>query len=122
MVALVTTAHISDVIHLRRDGRPILHDAIRLQGDVAKILARPAVARGARSVATLVMVGPEVENMLTPLRDVVAEMPAEAGASCWDGMLVLRALAANGAALRATVIAALRVLRPGRNVPRVWMC
>ncbi len=46
----------------------------------------------------------------------------EAAASAWNGMLVARILAPNGAALRRTVIAALSVLRESRPLPRVWMC
>lgn len=118
----VEQAEITDAIRVRRDGRFILHDAIRLHGDVGAILARSAVARGARAVATLVMVAPDVDAWLAPVRAVLAEAPAETGASCWDGMLVVRALAESGDALRQTMIAALTVLRSGRALPRVWMC
>jgi len=118
----VQQAEISDAIRVRRDGRPILWDAIRLRGNAGAVLARPAVARGARAVATLVMVAPDVAAKLDPVRAVLADTPAEAGASCWDGMLVVRALAENGAALRATMMAALHVLRDARALPRVWMC
>ena len=118
----VTCADITDAIHVRRDGKLILWDAIRMQGDVARILTRPAVARGARAVATLVMVAPDVDVWVEPLRAVLARAPAETGASSWDGLLVVRALAESGAALRATMIAALRLLRAERALPRVWMC
>ena len=118
----VRQAEITDAIRVRRDGRFILHDAIRLHGDVGAILARPAVARGARAVATLVMVAPDVDALLAPVREVLADAPAETGASSWDGMLVVRALAESGDALRQTMIAALAVLRQGRALPRVWMC
>lgn len=118
----VVQAEIADAIRIRRDGRPILWDAIRLQGDVGEILARPAVARGARAVATLVMVAPAVDALLEPVRVVLADAPAEAGASCWDGMLVVRALAESGAALRETMMGVLHVVRGGRALPRVWMC
>lgn len=118
----VTQGNIADAIRIRRDGRPILWDAIRLHGDIGRILARPAVARGARAVATLAMVAPDCATMLDPVRAVLANAPAESGASCWGGMLVVRALAESGAALRQTMIAALHVLRDGRALPRVWMC
>ncbi len=44
------------------------------------------------------------------------------GASAWDGMLIARMLGADGAALRASVISVLQVLRGGRALPRVWQC
>jgi len=118
----VHTASVSDIIRIHRAGRIILHDAVHLHGDVGKILARPAVARGARAVATLVLVAPGAGDYLDPLRAALTECSAEAGASCWDGMLVLRALAGTGANLRQTIITALNILRPGRALPRVWMC
>ena len=37
-------------------------------------------------------------------------------------MLVARLLAADGASLRTSVVAALQVLRDGRPLPRVWLC
>jgi urease accessory protein len=118
----VDQAELSDSIRVHRDGKPILWDAIRLHGDVGRILARPAVAQGARAVATLVMVAPDVATLLEPVRAALAEAPAETGASCWDGMLVVRALAESGAGLRQAMIMALHVLRDARALPRVWMC
>ena len=116
MGEVVETASLRDVYEVRRGGRLLLHDAIRLEGEVSATLRRPAVADGARAVATLVYAEPNVESMLDPLRDLGI------GASAWDGMLIARMLAADGATLRAGVIDALQVLRGGRPLPRVWLC
>lgn len=116
MGEVVQHASLRDVIEIRRDGRLLLHDAVRLDGEVAAALQRPAVADGARAVATLVWVAPDAEVMLDPLRAL------QIAVSAWDGMLIARILAADGAALRAAVTDALRVLRGGRALPRVWMC
>lgn len=118
----VATGRLADTIRIRRAGRLILHDAIRLTGDVAPVLDRTAVARGGAAVATLVHVAPDAEARLDDLRAAVADAPAESGASAWDGMLVGRFVARDGAALRATVVAALASLRAGRALPRVWLC
>ena len=118
----VEQANISDAFRLRRDGRILFWDMIQLHGNVGDILARPAVAQGARAIATLVMVAPTCAEFLEPLRVVLARAPAQSGASYWDGMLVVRALAESSAMLRTTMISALAVLRPGRDLPRVWMC
>jgi urease accessory protein len=56
------------------------------------------------------------------VRDALAGAPAEAGASAWDNLLVARIAAADGARLRAAVIAALGALRGGATLPRVWQC
>jgi urease accessory protein len=85
-------------------------------------LASRATAGGGAAVATLVHVAPDAEGRLDALRAAWAEAPAEAGASAWNGMLIGRIVARDGAALRATVTAGLAVLRDGRALPRVWMC
>jgi urease accessory protein len=115
----VTQASVRDLIRIRHDGVLRLHDAVRLEGEVAAALRRKAVGDGAGAVATVVHVAPDVAARLD---DVRAVLPDEAGASAWNGMLVVRLLAATSAALRAAVIAVLHVLRGGRPLPRVWMC
>lgn len=118
----VRRLRLSDTIRIRRDGRLVLHDAIRLHGPCAALLDRPAVGGGNLALATLVLVAPDAAARLDPVRAALAEMPVEAGASAWDGMLVVRLLARDGAALRAAAVAALSPLRDGRSLPRVWMC
>lgn len=118
----VHTARLSDTIRIRREGRLILHDAIRLTGPVAEILNRPATANGNRAVATLIHVSPDAESHLAPLREAWAESPAETGASAWNNMLLARILAPTSATLRTAVTTALNTLREGRTLPRVWNC
>ena len=113
---------LADTIRVRRDGRLLLHDAIRLDGDAAAVLARPATAGGGSAVATLVLVAPEAEGRLDALREAWAGAAAESGASAWNGMLVGRLVAADGAPLRAALLAGLAALRGGRPMPRVWQC
>jgi urease accessory protein len=96
----------------------LLHDAIRLDGAIAAMLQRPAIANGARAIATIVHVAPDAEGALEAVRTA----SPQCGASAWDGMLLARVLAADGALLRAAVIAVLNILRDGRALPRVWLC
>jgi urease accessory protein len=93
-----------------------------MDGPVSELLARPAVAAGARAVATLLHVAPDAEAFLTPVRDALEENGAETGVSAWNGMLVARMLAPDSARLRQAVAAALNVIRAPRALPRVWMC
>jgi urease accessory protein len=116
----VRNTRLRDRIRLRRDGRLILNDSIFLHGDAARHLARPAIAAGARACATLLHAAPDAAASLDALRAALAG--ADAGASAWDGILVARILAADGATLRKTVLAGLHALRACRKLPRVWMC
>ncbi len=118
----VARARLADTIRVRRDGKLVLHDAIRLTGEAAAVLDRPATARGGAAMATLVHVAPDAESRLEDVRAALEHAPGEAGVSAWDGMLVGRFVAADGARLRAAVLAALASLRDGRALPRVWQC
>ncbi len=114
----VATARIADTIRIRHAGRLVLHDAIRLQGDVAPALARAAVGGGAGAVATIVMVGGDAG--LDRLRAALA--PFDAGVSGWNGLVVARIVAHDGARIRTAILAGLTALRAGRALPRVWNC
>ena len=112
--------YLRDLIRIRHGGVLKLHDAVRLDGQVHDLLRCPAIAGGANSVATLVYVAPDVDAVLPAVRSALDG--AEAGASAWNGMLVVRILGADSAAVRRCVIAALAVLRGNRPLPRVWLC
>jgi len=116
----VREARFRDLIQVRRGGRLVLHDAVRLDGPVQAVLDRRASGGGARAVATIVHAAPDAGVRLDALR--AALMGWEAGASAWDGLLVARIAAPNGACLRRAVVAGLNVLRDGRPLPRVWEC
>jgi urease accessory protein len=118
----VHTARLHDTIRIRRNGALLLHDAIRLPGEVGKRLRTPATANGARGLATLVHVAPDAEHRLDAVRAAWHGIPAETGASAWNGMLVGRILAQDGVCLRAALVAGLQSLRDGRPLPRVWTC
>lgn len=116
----VVSARLRDLIQVRRGGILLLYDAIRLDGAVDDLLQRSAVGGGARAVATLIYVAPDAAAQLDLLRAAVAW--DKFGASAWNGMLVGRLVAPDGATARRLVLAALAVLRHGRPMPRVWLC
>jgi urease accessory protein len=116
----VVTARLRDLIRLRRGNDLLLHDAIRMDGKIDEVLERPAVAGGARAVATLIHVAPDAEARLDAARAELTE--PDCAASAWNGMLIARILASDGASARRSVMAVLSVLRDGRPLPRVWLC
>jgi urease accessory protein len=118
----VQTLDLRDLIRVRRGGRLLLHDAIRLRGAAGEALGRRAIAAGARAVAMIVHVAPDAASRLDALRAALANAPAECGVSAWEAMLVARMAAPSGASLRSALVAGLAVLRDGRPLPRVWMC
>jgi len=114
----VQAGYLRDRILLRRDGRLVLQDMTRLEGDISVQLGRLAIARGAVAVASVIFAAPGAPDYLEALRGALGE--AHAGATCFEGVLFARILALNGAALRRVVVSALKVLREGRPMPLVW--
>jgi urease accessory protein len=123
-----------DLIRVTRDSELLLHDAIRIDGDIDAKLQRAATGAGARVAATIVYIAPDTAEKLAALRSVLhssvmvaAGRPTmtgtvEAAASAWNGMLVARILGPDSASVRRAVIAALAILRNDRPIPRVWLC
>lgn len=107
---------------LRRGGRRIFADRLRLQGDATRTLARQATGRGARAIATLIHVAPDAENFCEPLREKLQAGQTdrcEAAVSHFNGMLIVRFLAAHGHDLRLRLVDCLSAL-PNADVPRSW--
>jgi urease accessory protein len=102
---------------LRRGGRLIHAEAMRLDGAVANKLAQPAVAKGGIALATVLIVpGEEAAGV----RALGNRLRGEAGASTWNGLTVVRLCAPDGATLRHDLLAVLAVLR-GAPLPRLWL-
>jgi urease accessory protein len=115
----VRKASIRDLIRITRDRVLLLHDVVRLEGEVVDKLARPSIANGGCAVATIVYVGRDAEERLERVRAGLTAGP-EVGVSAWNGMLVARMIANESAALRRIIVALLSALRDERPLPRVW--
>ena len=116
----VRTGFLRDRLSVRRAGRLLFEDTLRLDGAIAEALDRPAIAGGGRALATVLHAGPPTN--LDRLRAALNLPFVEAGASVFDSLLLVRIVARDGAALRAALFAALAVLRGGRPLPRDWLC
>jgi urease accessory protein len=112
---------LTDSWRIRRDGRPVFADGLRLDGDSTAILAGGATGNGALALATVVFVASDAEAALDVARAALADAASEAGASAWNGTLVARLIAGDARALRTDLIRLLETLR-GHALPRVWNC
>lgn len=113
----VRTLSFTDRWDIRRDGRRLFADALRLTGDAEAALDRTAIGGGARAAASVLFAGPQAAGLIPGLR---ARLPAPSAASLIrDGLLFARLLAPDGHALRAVLIPALTNLS-GRPLPKVW--
>jgi urease accessory protein len=93
----------------------VFADAIRLIGDAAALLARPAIAGGAGAMATLLLAAPQAAALAGTLA-----LPDTAGASLLaDDLLLVRVLASDGFTLRRDLIPLIEALSAA-PIPRVW--
>jgi urease accessory protein len=103
---------------LRRGGKLLFAEALRLDGAIAAKLGERAAAAGGAAVATVLMV-PGDEAKVATLRDLGERFHSEVAVSAWNGLAVARLVAKDGAALRHDLVLALTAL--GVALPRPWL-
>ncbi|WP_332814898.1 urease accessory protein UreD [Ramlibacter sp.] len=119
----VRSGLLRDTWTVQRDGRLLFADATRVSDPFGDAIACPTALAGCVAIASIVHVGSELEARRDALRDTMARFDATAaGASVADGVLVVRMVAPDSRALRATLAAALACLREQRPLPRNWLC
>jgi urease accessory protein len=106
----------ADAWRVRRGGRLVFAENVRLDGAIAGKLAASARAGGAIALAT-VLIAPANEETLSAVRAL--DFGGEAGISAWNGIAVARLIARDGALLRRDLIMLLAAL--GHAVPRLWL-
>lgn len=111
-----------DRLRIWRGGRLIYADALALDADIERLMARRAIGNGASAMAVLVHAAAGASALIDPVRDALAGAKGRAAASTWNGLLAVRLLAPDGETLRHDMTAALSVLRHGAPLPRVWRC
>jgi urease accessory protein len=104
---------------VRRGGALLHAEAVRLDGDVTAKVAQSAVAKGGVAMATVLLV-PGDEAIVAAARAASQRCRGEVGASAWNGLAVVRLVAADGAALRHDLAGILTTIRGGR-LPRLWL-
>jgi urease accessory protein len=116
---IVETGLFEDRWRINRAGRLVYADTLRLDGRIQQLLDRPAVAKGARALATFLYVAPDAESRIEEARGLLEGAPCDAAASAWNGLLAVRFLSPEIAALRRAAIDFLTRFR-GAPLPRVW--
>jgi urease accessory protein len=104
---------------LRRGGRLVFAETVRLDGDIGEKLNRPAIANGGVAVGTALMV-PGDEALVERIREVTKSLGGEVGISAWNGFAMARFCAQDAARLRADMVAILG-RASGSALPRLWL-
>jgi urease accessory protein len=117
MGEVLSDAHFLDRIDIRRSGRRLYYDTVKLDGDITAKLARPAVANGAQSMANLIFAAPDAERHLSFIRDA---LPDTGGVSLiGNDLLVMRLLAEDSFVLRKSLLPILDRLTDN-GLPLCW--
>lgn len=114
----VEEARVVDRWRVRRAGKLVFADTLRLDGAVARKLRERAVARGGAAVAT-VLIAPGADDMAAAVRALQDRFAGEVGISAWSGIALARFCAPDSAALRHDLMAVLMAL--GVALPRLWL-
>jgi urease accessory protein len=104
---------------IRRGGRLVFAETIRLDGDIGAKLASPAIAKGGVAVGTALIV-PGDEALVERIRTLSESFGGEVGISAWNGFAMARFCAQDAARLRADMMAVLG-RASGSALPRLWL-
>lgn len=114
-----------DAWAVRQGGRLIWTDAMKLDGDIAALLAGAATFGGARAMASALYVADDAASHLEAARELLADAGSQAGVTAVNGILLARFLGADAGQVRhdlGVYLAGLRRRSAGlaRRLPRVW--
>jgi urease accessory protein len=104
---------------IRRGGRLVFAETIRLDGDIGAKLASPAIAKGGVAVGTALIL-PGDEALVENIRTLSESFGGEVGISAWNGFAMARFCAQDAARLRADMMAVLG-RASGSVLPRLWL-
>jgi len=104
---------------VKRGGRLVFAETMRLAGDVGEKLTRPAIAKGGAAIGTALIV-PGDDALVQRLRELSASFGGEVGISSWNGFAMARFCAQDAARLRADMTAVLG-RASGSALPRLWL-
>jgi len=102
---------------IRRGGKLVYAESVRLDGAIAGKLAQAAVTKGGVAVATVLIV-PGDDATVAAIRALQDQFVGEVGVSAWNGIAAARLCAADGAALRHDLTHVMTAVRGA--LPRIW--
>jgi len=120
----VRSVAFKDSWRIRRKGRLVFADDIRLNGNPNQVLVGSATAAGGHALATFADCAIDAEDRLPLARSLLDAEPAnsvQSAASAWNGVLVARFVSCDSRDLRDALISFLTGYRAA-DLPRVWYC
>jgi urease accessory protein len=109
---------LTDRWRIKRDGKLLFAEIVRLNGAIDLKLAAAAIAAGRVAVGTILMV-PGGEQQVEAVRAAAEQFRGEAAISSWSGFAVARFCANDSSSLRHDMCAVLAALNVA--LPRLWL-
>jgi urease accessory protein len=115
----VMQGRFSDRWRVRAGGKLIFAETLRLDGAIAQQLERRAVAAGGCAIAN-VLKFPGDDAAAAAIGEAAKNFAGEVGVSSWNGLMLARLVAADGASLHGDLIEVLSALSKA-PLPRLWL-
>jgi urease accessory protein len=97
----VRNGRFTDRIEMRRDGKLLWADSLRLEGSgLVQALSHPACFSGNECLVTMLYIADDADSALDRVREAISDGPGEIGASALGPLVLVRALAHDWAELR----------------------
>lgn len=103
-----TQGLVHDSWRIRREGRLVWIDALRIEGDAVSVMNAPFGFEGARAILTMAHVAPDAERHIDLARELAGP---GGGATAFDGLLILRLAGADPREVREAGLRATEALR-----------
>jgi len=104
---------------MRRGGRLVFAETVRLEGDIGEKLERPAIANAGAAIGTALIV-PGDEVVVGRIREAAGSFASEVGISAWNGFAMARFCAQDAVKLRADMVTVLGRASTSA-LPRLWL-
>ncbi len=117
----VNSLEFRDRWRIRRNGRLIFADVVRLSDDPKDYLKGTATGAGGIAFATFIDCCPDAETRIEKARGILDGLAIRAAASAWNGILTARFMASDGRSLRDGLMTFLKTYRSA-VLPQVWHC
>lgn len=114
-------ARLHDHRMIRRVGRPIWTESLKLNPQILAQSTDPAIFGDARAFAIIALIADGAQDHLDRIRAVLTENGCRSAASGWDGRLLVRLMAVDGWPMRRQIARVLELLRDAA-LPRIWQC
>jgi len=104
---------------MRRGGRLVFAENVRLDGHIGEKLSSAAIAKGGAAIGIALIV-PGDEALVERIRALSQSFGSEVGISAWNGFAMARFCAQDAGRLRADMMALLGCAS-GSALPRLWL-